>query len=175
MKKNDKLTKAAEEWVSRHGLMEYGGSMLREFCAALGIHDKTYRRWMEEDEEFRAAVDRGREAFRLALTQELSRSLADAAKGGEHEEVMTEYRPNPKNPDKPYIAKVVKKKVFVQPNVAAAIFLLTNLDPASWKNRRSNEVSGSDGRPFVIRVENENQKRLIDGLLDDDGIQPNSI
>lgn len=170
MKKSASLFQRAEEWVSKHGLIEYGGAQLQEFRKELGIHDRTYRRWMEEDEGFRAAIDRGREAFRLALTHELSQSLANAAKGGEQEEVMTEYRPNPKDPDKPYIAKVVKKKVFVQPNVAAAIFLLTNLDPASWKNRRSNEVSGSDGRPFVIRVENENQKRLIDGLLDDDGI-----
>ena len=64
--------------------------------------------------------------FRLSLAHDLHETLAKVVKGSEHEETTTEYRPNPKNPDKPTITKMVKKKIVIQPNMGAAIFLLTN-------------------------------------------------
>ena len=37
-----------------------------------------------------------------------------------------------------------KKKVFYQPNVGAAIFLITNLDPEHYQNRQSNNLTLKD-------------------------------
>lgn len=141
MKKSASLFQRAEEWISRHGLIEYGGAQLQDFCKELGINDKTYRRWLNEEDGFKKAIEKGREVFRLNLAHDLHETLAKVAKGSEHEETTTEYRPNPKNPDKPTITKMVKKKIVIQPNVGAAIFLLTNLDPEHYQNRQKSDIT----------------------------------
>jgi hypothetical protein len=140
MKKSVSLFQRAEEWISKHGLIEYGGAQLQDFCKELGINDKTYRRWLNEEDDFKKAIEKGREVFRLSLAHDLHETLAKVAKGSEHEETTTEYRPNPKNPDKPTIMKMVKKKIVIQPNVGAAIFLLTNLDPEHYQNRQKSDI-----------------------------------
>ena len=141
MKKSSSLFQRAEEWISEHGLIEYGGAQLQDFCKELGINDKTYRRWLEEEDDFKKAIEKGREIFRLSLAHDLHETLAKVAKGSEHEETITEYRPNPKNPDKPTITKMIKKKTVIQPNVGAAIFLLTNLDPEHYQNRQKSDIT----------------------------------
>lgn len=140
MKKSVALFQRAEEWVREHGLIEYGGGQLQDFCKFLGINDKTYRRWLTEDDEFKAAIERGREDFKKTLSHELHDTLAMVAKGYEREETETEYRPNPKDASKPIITKMKKKKVYFQPNVGAAIFLITNIDPEHYQNRQKNDV-----------------------------------
>lgn len=141
MKFTDKLLEEAEKWVAEHGLLEYGGGQVQDFCAHLAINDRTYRRWLTERDEFRKAIERGRQIFKANLVQQLHETLAEAAKGGEHEEVTTEYRPNPKDDDKPMVVKMTKKKTFVPPNVGAAIFLLTNLDPVHYQNKQKNDIT----------------------------------
>lgn len=139
-KYNQRKTQECEEWVSLHGLMEYGGAMVKEFCAHMGIDYKTYKNWLQRD-EFRVAVERGKEAFKSKLTHDLSVSLAEAAKGYEREEVVMEYRQDPQNKEKPIITGMRKKKVFYKPDVGAAIFLLTNLDPEHYQNKQRNDVT----------------------------------
>jgi hypothetical protein len=151
MKFTQPLLDSAEDWIAQHGLIEYGGGQLQDFCAYLGINDRTYRRWLER-KEFRSVIERGREVYKLNLTHELHETLAMAAKGGEHEEVTTEFRPNAKNNDKPTIVKMTKKKTFVPPNVGAAIFLLTNLDPAHYQNKQKNDI--------VLGTQSENDMTL---------------
>lgn len=162
MKKSASLFQRAEEWISKHGLIEYGGAQLQDFCKELGINDKTYRRWLNEEDDFKKAIEKGREAFRLTLAHDLHETLAKVAKGSEHEETTTEYRPNPKNPDKPTITKMVKKKIVIQPNVGAAIFLLTNLDPEHYQNRQRTDVAvkKDDEKPMTIEEINKEIARL---------------
>ena len=108
-----------EEWVKQHGLMEYGGAMLKEFCEEMDIDNKTYYKWMQVKDEFREAINR---------------------------------IPNPNGSNSPIIRKMKKKHVHYQPNVAAAIFLLTNLDPEHYQNRQRSDM--------VIKKDEEKQMTI---------------
>lgn len=144
MKYTAELLNQAEKWVKEHGLIDYGGGQLQDFCAALGINDKTYRRWLVEKDDFKQTIDKAKEFYKQSLTHKLHETLSMVATGYDKEETETEYRPNPKDPNKPTITKMKKKKVFYQPNVGAAIFLITNLDPEHYQNRQSNNLTLKD-------------------------------
>lgn len=136
--------KECEEWIMEHGLMDYGGAKLKDFLAAMGIHHKCYYLWLQKD-EFRAAVERAKQYFKEHLCRDLVQSLADAAKGGEREttEEHIEYRQNPADHTRPIIHRksVKKSKIFIKPDVAAAIFLLCNLDPEHYQNSQRNDIT----------------------------------
>lgn len=138
-KYNSEKVAQCEEWIRQHGLMEYGGAMLREFCKAMDIDNKTYYRWLQEYDEFKEAVNRAKEAFKSQLTQDLAISLAEAAKGYEREETETELAPG-HDGGEPVVRRIKRKTVYYQPNVAAAIFLLTNLDPEHFQNRQRGDI-----------------------------------
>lgn len=127
-----------------HGLMDYGGAKLKDFLAAMGIHHKCYYLWLQKD-EFRSAVERAKQYFKEHLCRDLVQSLADAAKGGEREttEEHIEYRQNPADHTRPIIHRksVKKSKIFIKPDVAAAIFLLCNLDPEHYQNSQRNDIT----------------------------------
>lgn len=136
--------KECEEWIMEHGLMDYGGAKLKDFLADMGIHHKCYYLWLQKD-EFRAAVERAKQYFKEHLCRDLVQSLADAAKGGEREtsEEHIEYRQNPADHTRPIIHRksVKKSKIFIKPDVAAAIFLLCNLDPEHYQNSQRNDIT----------------------------------
>ena len=158
MKKSASLFQRAEEWISEHGLIEYGGAQLQDFCKELGINDKTYRRWLVEEEDFKQAIERAKEFYKQSLTHELHETLSMVATGYEREETETEYRPNPKDPNKPTITKMKKKKVFYQPNVGAAIFLITNLDPEHYQNKQNNNVTLKDDTEKEMTIDEINKE-----------------
>lgn len=142
-KYNQKKVEECEKWVSEHGLMEYGGALMKDFCAQMGIDYKTYKIWLKKD-EFKEAIDRGKETFKSKLTHELSLSLSQAAKGGEYTKIKKhrEYRPNADG-TRGQLVKLVEdeEKCVIPPNVGAAIFLLTNLDPERYQNRQKSDIS----------------------------------
>ena len=158
MKKSASLFQRAEEWISKHGLIEYGGAQLQDFCKELGINDKTYRRWLVEEENFKQAIERAKEFYKQSLTHALHETLSMVATGYEREETETEYRPNPKDPNKPTITKMKKKKVFYQPNVGAAIFLITNLDPEHYQNKQNNNVTLKDDTEKEMTIDEINKE-----------------
>lgn len=162
MKYSSAIVLRAEEWVKEHGLIDYGGGQLQDFCKHLGINDKTYRRWLKEQDEFRSAIDRAKEAYKKSLAHNLHETLSQVALGFEREETETEYRPNPQNPQQPTITKMKKRKVFYQPNVGAAIFLLTNLDPEHYQNRQKSDITlkGNDEKEMTLEEINAEIARL---------------
>ena len=125
---------ACAEWVREHGLIDYGGATLTEFCNAMRIDNKTYYAWMAKT-EFSEAIKKAKILFRDSLEEDIVKSLANAAKGYEYTQTTTEYTDVN---GKPCIKKQVKKNIKVEPNVGAAIFLLTNVAPDRWKNRQDN-------------------------------------
>lgn len=135
----------AEEFISAHGLIEYGGAKLKDYCEQMGIDEKSHRNWKKLHREYRDAIERGRDKFKATHTRKLFGTLMEAAVGGEKvvTDETTEYRPDPRNPENAVIRKQVrnKKTIYVQPNVVAAIFLLCNLDPEHFKNRQQNDIS----------------------------------
>lgn len=127
-------------WVQKNGLIEYGGARLRDFCQFAGISQETYYQWLQKA-EFADAIKKAKEEFRAHLEVRLVKSLARTAEGYEWKQVTTEYVADGEAGLK--IKKETTKNVREAPNVGAAIFLLTNLAPGRWQNRR-------DGNPPVF-------------------------
>lgn len=149
-----------EAWVASHGLIEYGGAKLKEFVREMGIDEKTYRLWMRDKPPFKEAINRAKDVFKQNLTHDLAISLAQAAKGYEHEEVEQEFRVGAEGQPTPF--KLKKKKVHVQPNIGAAIFLLTNLDPDHYQNRQHSDVNfrKDEERPLTLEEINAEIERI---------------
>lgn len=140
MRYSPEIVRLTEEWIAENGLHEYGGAKLKELVEYLGIEHKSYYNWLNNHPEYKEAIERGKLRFKESLSKDLIISLARAAKGYEAEEMQTIYKPNPANPKEPTIKEMRKIKKHYPPNVAAAIFLLTNLDPEHYKNRIRNDI-----------------------------------
>ena len=149
-----------EAWITTHGLIDYGGAMLKEYCRVMGIDEKTHRLWMKKP-QYKEAVIRAKDTFKQNLTHDLAVSLAQAAKGYDREETEQEFRPDP-NTGQPIPVKMKKKKIHIQANVGAAIFLLTNLDPEHYQNRQRNDVmlKKEDDKPMTLEEINAEIERL---------------
>ena len=143
------MLQACADWVRKNGLIDFGGATLTDFCKAMGIEDQTYYRWLAKV-EFVEAIKKAKEAFRSTLENDIVKSLANSAKGYEYEQYTTEYTDVN---GKPKIKKQVKKNIRVEPNVGAAIFLLTNIAPDRWKNKQDSNVSvKEDSEPIQIEI-----------------------
>lgn len=148
-KYNKDMVQACADWVRENGLMDYGGATLTDFCNAMSIDDQTYYRWLCKV-EFAEAIKKAKEAFRSNLEKDIVKSLANSAKGYEYEQYTTEYTDVN---GKPKIKKQVKKNIRVEPNVGAAIFLLTNIAPDRWKNKQDSNVSVKENsEPIQIEI-----------------------
>ncbi len=143
------MVQACADWVRENGLIDFGGATLTDFCKSMGIDDQTYYRWLCKA-EFAEAIKKAKEAFRGTLEKDIVDSLANSAKGYEYEQYTTEYTDVN---GKPKIKKQVKKNIRVEPNVGAAIFLLTNIAPDRWKNKQDSNVSvKEDNEPIQIEI-----------------------
>lgn len=136
MKYNSGIVEECANWIRENGLMEYGGAKLKDFCAHFGIDNMTYYRWLE-NADFSDAIKKAKEDFKNNLERDVVNSLSRLAKGYEYDQTTTEYTDVN---GKPQIKKQVKKKIHVEPNVGAGIFLLTNIAPERWKNRQRQDV-----------------------------------
>lgn len=162
MKYSEEMVKRCAEWVREYGLIECGGASLISYCAAMAIDTETHRRWLNKA-EYAEAIKNARQAFRDRLEKNIVTSMAQAATGYEYEETVKEYG----NRDgSPVIKKWTVTKKRVQANVAAGIFLLTNIAPERWKNRQNTEHTGQIDTGITFVVENEEQvdklKRLAE-------------
>ncbi|OUP37282.1 hypothetical protein B5F25_00350 [Bacteroides sp. An19] len=150
------MVQACADWVRENGLIDHGGATLTDFCRAMGIDDMSYYNWMKRS-EFSESIKKAKEAFRESLEKDIVKSLANAAKGYEYTQTTTEYTDVN---GKPRVKKQVKKNIRVEPNVGAAIFLLTNIAPERWKNRQNQEVNISNEKPITV----DEAKKIINEL-----------
>lgn len=157
-KYNKQMVQACADWVRENGLIDYGGATLTDFCKAMSIDNKTYYAWIGKP-EFSEAIKKAKEAFRDSLEKDIVMSLANAARGYEYTQTTTEYTDVN---GKPCIKKQVKKNIRIEPNVAAAIFLLTNIAPERWKNRQSQNLTIEDVTPISMDEAREIVKKLGD-------------
>lgn len=131
-----------EAWIAAHGLMDYGGANLKDYCKAMSINDTTHRSWLQR-KEYVAAIERGVEVFKSTHTKKLFTTLMEAALGGERtiEEENSEFRPDANG--NPQIHRMLrhKRKAYQKPDTVAAIFLLCNIDPEHWRQRQDNNIA----------------------------------
>ena len=137
-------------WVEVNGLYpQRCGASIRQFCDAMGIAFITYQRW-QANENFVTAITHAREVFQQNTVHEVVNALVKAARGVDfvkkkdegRPQIVKEYDPNTGKKIKEYtIEKIVTVKslretVYYPPDVNAAKFLLTNMDPENWKNKQ---------------------------------------
>lgn len=155
-----RMTNECVQWVVENGLMDYGGAELGKFCEAMHIDHKTFYSWMKKP-EFRAAIDRAKEVFKGKLSHDLVTSLATAAKG--YDKIIEETLYTPAADGSPQIRQMRKRKQHFPSQVAAAIFLLCNLDPEHFQNRQRNDVAirrSDEEREMTIEEINAEIERL---------------
>lgn len=163
MKYNKAKIEECANWVRIHGLMDYGGATLKDFCKAMDISQELYYQWMEKVEFFEA-IKNAKADFRSSQEERLVESLMNSALGYEATETKTEYTSDANGNRKPKKQMVTKKHI--QPNTGAAIFLLTNIAPEKWKNKLNTEHSGAVDTGMTFIVENEEQMELIKQMKD---------
>ena len=142
IKLNDDLIKDITRWVRENGLKENGGATITSLCRHFGIAEMTFGRWMKR-KDFAGAIIDAKKFFADNLERDLVASLAKSAKGYSYVKRKTEYTSD-KNGN-PVIKKQTTEDVDVQPNVGAAIFLLTNIAPSRWQNKiqQQADIQGS--------------------------------
>lgn len=118
---------------------------MKDFLSHFGMDYNTFKSYRKKYTWFNDEVEKAKEDYKASLAIELAHTLRDAAKGGykEEEDEVTEYRPNPDNPSMPTVARMTKtkRKKYIKPDVAAAIFLVTNIAPEHFQNRQRVEAS----------------------------------
>lgn len=163
MKYSKEKIEECANWVRIHGLMDYGGATLKEFCKAMDIDSETYYNWIKKT-DFSDSIQKAKDDFKSTQEERLVDSLMQSAVGYEATESRTEYVAGPNGEKRVKKQSVTKKHV--QPNTGAAIFLLTNIAPEKWKNKLNTEHSGmvEGGMTFVVKDEEEKEliKRVID-------------
>lgn len=154
-KYSKEIVNKCADWVRVNGLMEYGGAKLKDFLSYFSIDQRTYYRWMQET-EFAEAIKKAKTDFRNSLETDIVRSLANAAKGYEYTQTMMEYKGD-------VMVKKTVKNVRVEPNVGAAIFLLTNLAPERWQNKQRKELAG-DVSGLTVVVDKMEDTELVKNI-----------
>ncbi len=127
-------------FIRERGLSEWGGVSVENYCKAMDMTPHTHYRWLERYPEYAAAIADAKTAFKEGLGERIVHSLARAAEG--YKDVRIEEY-GLVNPDDGKLKTIKAKKITtnVPPNVAAGIFLLSNLDPEHYQTRYNGELS----------------------------------
>ena len=138
-------------WVEVNGLYpQRCGASIKLFCEAMGINPRTYNNW-SKDSEFAEAIAHAREVFQQNTVREVTNALVRAAKGVDftkkkekgRAQVVKEYDPKTGKKIKEYTTEKIvtvesyRETMYYPPDVNAAKFLLTNMDPDNWKNTQT--------------------------------------
>lgn len=141
-KYNNAIRNEIIEWVAENGLMDYGGARKGQLVEYFHIDRKTFDKWLLKP-DFKKAINEAKETWKASKAHELVLTLMKSATGFEYdkEKEHKEYRPNADGSQGRLTKKVVdKEKGYCPPNVGAAIFLLTNLDPEHYQNRQKSDI-----------------------------------
>lgn len=168
MKLNTQKVKEAENWVENNGLYpQRCGASVKLFCEAMGINYSTFSRW-KENADFAKALTRAREVFKQNTVRDVTNALVKAAKGvyftkikeENRAQVVREYDPKTGKKVKEYTTetlvtvKAISETYYYPPDVNAAKFLLTNIDPDNWKNRQDTtsdmSIEMEDVAPIIV-------------------------
>lgn len=150
-------------------LIEKDSFTIPEICKCVGIAESTFHEWQSTKAEFSEAIKKARSRFSDTMAVEAARSLRKLVCGYDHTETTTESTDTGQLDDNGKKILKVKKHVtrtkHVEPNTAAIIFTLTNLDPEHWKNRTTAEMTGKNGAPLIPAEVSNNYARMSNEQL----------
>lgn len=131
-------------WVEENGLYpQKAGAAIKTFTAAMGIDRGIYYRWIK-NEAFAEAIKNANITFRQRKVEDVKNALIQKALGyTTSKSKLTEKGVSKDGKMTTKEAVRITEDITYPPDTAAAIFVLTNLDPDNWKNRRFNEVDGA--------------------------------
>ena len=150
-----------KEWLTEDGMKRLAEMAPRltdaEMAREMGVSSSTYYDWLKKYPEMSEAVTRARAgADARAINESVEESLLDAARGG----VRTLKKPmkvrrityddRGRRVEKEEII-FADEEIYVQPNVKAQIFWLTNRAPERWRNKIEAAVSGDNSVNYVFR------------------------
>ena len=156
MKLNANKIKEAEAWVEKNGLYPQAcGAPVKDFCRAMGISEATYHRW-GENESFASALTRARERFHNDTVRDVENALVTAARGAEYSILNEEKKLNPVT-GKLETVKATRKTFHEAPNIEAAKFVLSNMNPDKWRLKQEQTLQ-AEVTQYVVKDEQEKKK-----------------
>ena len=123
-----------------------------DIARILGIAHSTLNAWVNKYPAMREAQERGRERRRLAFVKEAKRGLFKQLCGYDVEETRTTYIDD--GTGAPRIKEQTTTRRHFPANVAAAIFVLCNMQPEEWtrSNTRTLDFEDNNRRAFTVKV-----------------------
>lgn len=149
-------------WLTEDGLKKLAEMAPRltdaEMAKEMGVSSSTYYDWLKRYPKMSEAVTRARTgADARAINESVEESLLDAARGGIRtikkpmKVRSTSYDTRGRRIEREEIV-LADEQVYIQPNVKAQIFWLTNRAPERWRNKIEAAVSGGDNSvDYVFR------------------------
>lgn len=132
------------------------GATDSELADFFEVATRTIYRWQVQFPEFSQALKDGKEQ----ANERVKRSLYHKAIGYSHEAVKIFM---PAGASEPVYAPFTE---FVPPDTTAAIFWLKNRDPANWREKVQQEITGADGKPIEVRnVDDKQRAKAIASLI----------
>lgn len=141
-------------WVEKWGMYPQPcGASKQKFCRAFGVDDNTLTRWLEGCPEFAEGVRKANATFKQNRTEEVANALLKKALGGKYvKSRLTEEGRMEGDRMKTRKAVRVTDEIELPPDTKAAMFVITNLDPDNWKDKKVDELGGSIGvtKPNIV-------------------------
>lgn len=139
-------------WVEKHGLHPQPcGASIKDFCAAMGISDESWRRW-QKNVDFVGAIAQARDKYASRIVFDVENALVKAALGLDVEvtkekakaidDVVREYDPatgaliREHKTKKLVTMEATRERRYYPPDVRAAQFVLTNMASGSWRQKQ---------------------------------------
>ena len=184
MAKYEALKADIFRWVELNGLHPQPcGAAVASLCQHFDITWDTFKAWMQKS-DFSEGIKNANATFAASTEIEVVNALKRAATGFVYEKktaiagpkVIKTYDKNTgkkireEETDEIVRKKVVKEDLQATPQVAAAIFLLTNLAPDRWKNRQNTDITSGDkslADTFNARISPREAAKMIEDLTKD--------
>lgn len=149
------------EWIGEQGLERLREMAPRltdaEMAKEMHISPSTYYEWLKKYPEMSEAVTRARTgADARANNESVERSLLETALGGVRvlkkpvKLKSTSFDARGRRVEKEKIV-YADEEVYIQPNVKAQIFWLTNREPERWRNRVEAVLPGANEMQIIFR------------------------
>lgn len=170
MKLTKEMIDRIQAWVELNGLYPQPcGATVQSLCQECGFSDESFRRWSQKV-EFVEMLNQARAKFAATVEVKIVNALIRSAIGVDYTkniseavaQKVVEYDEKGKKRKEYTTATLVPKKakqenIYYPPNVEAAKFVLSNINPASWRLKQ--EVTHTGG-PTPINLEFSDPKAL---------------